>query len=316
LPLPAGLVGGRYGLEVGLSGQPGQVVRQVVGQVALRSTPPSAPSPARADGTAVRFANGLTLLSWRADREGPADPPTLTRGGKLRVWLTWEVSDEVPHDAASSVFLADQRGEKYGLSDSYPPHDLQFTAAWLKGSRHEQRFELPVDERLPPGLYRLSVELYDYASGARVPLRDQATTRLPLQLYKAAGRPAEGGGVRFRDGVVLERQAVRLTADALEVDLRWAATARPVGEYTVFLHLYDRAGTLVAQQDGPPLGGAYPTQTWDAGEAIEETRRIPLPPGGLPDGAGLKVGLYLPGSGERLPTVEGRGGVELPLAGR
>jgi hypothetical protein len=308
-PLPSGLRAGSYALEVGLDDGPGRVV----GRVDLPVTPDQT---SVADESAVHFANGLTLVAWRSEPDGRSDPPTLARGGTLRVWLLWEVRDEVPNDTATSVFLADHNGEKHALSDSYPPHDLEFSASWLKGSRHEQHFDLAIDEGLPAGLYRLSLELYDYASGARVPLQEPGATRAPLRLYKLPGGPSDGRGVRFRDGILLQEHAVRATDDALEVDLRWAASARPGREYTVFLHLYDASGKLVAQQDGPPLGGAYPTRVWDAGEAMAETRRVPLPAGGLPAGAALKVGLYLPSSGERLPTLEGADGVELPLPGR
>jgi hypothetical protein len=305
LPLPAGLAAGGYALEVGLGGGPGRIV----GRLDLPATAP-VDEP---DEGAIRFANGLTLVAWRSEPDGPSEPAALARGGKLRVWLLWEVRDEVPHDAATSLFLADHAGQKHALADSYPPHNLEFTAAWLKGSRHEQRFELSLDEGLAAGLYRLSLELYDYTSGARVPLAEPGATRAPLRRFKVPGGPADGGGVRFRDGILLEGHAVRATGDALEVDLRWAASARPARAYTIFLHLYDGGGRLLAQQDGPPLGGAYPTAAWDGGEAIAETRRVPLPAGGLPAGAALKVGLYLPSSGERLPTLEGGDGVELPL---
>ena len=91
-------------------------------------------------------------------------------------------------------------------------------------------------------------------------------------------------------------------------------------------HLYDRAiagcrhrdewfagGALLAQRDSPPLEGRYPTSLWDAGELVAESRRV-APLGPVPAGARLKVGLYAPADGARLPTADGRDGVELGAA--
>jgi hypothetical protein len=257
---------------------------------------------------AVRFGDGLTLADW-----GAPSADALPRGASLPVELTWRADGDVPHDVAVSVFLADDAGSKHALRDTYPPHDLRFSAAWPRGSVHRHRLDLPIDPGLPMGVYDLSVELYDYTTGQRVPVADGTATRLPLRRYKAAA-PASATpadlAARFDDGVALAGHAVRREGNAIDVDLRWAATARPSRDYTVFLHLYDAAGALLAQKDGPPLEGRYPTSLWDAGELVAESRRV-APRGPLPPGARLKVGLYAPGDGARLPTADGRDGVEL-----
>jgi hypothetical protein len=293
VPLAVGLVGAGPPRPVGSFAWPATVQTTSDG---LWAQPPR------------RFADGLTLVSWHAQS---AD--ALPRGATLPVELAWRVDGDVPHDAAVSVFLADRDGTKHALRDTYPPHDLRFSAAWPRGTVHQQRLDLPVDAELPMGVYDLSVELYDYSTGQRVPLADGAATRLPLRRYKAAA-PASatpaGLAARFDDGVALADHAVRRDGDAIVVELRWAATGRPSRDYTVFLHLYDAAGALLAQRDGPPLEGRYPTSLWDAGELVAESRRV-TPLGPVPAGARLKVGLYAPADGARLPTAEGRDGVEL-----
>jgi hypothetical protein len=82
--------------------------------------------------------------------------------------------------------------------------------------------------------------------------------------------------------------------------LFWQAKTRPQADYTVFIHLLNAEGHIVAQADGPPAGGVYPTQLWEAGEIIVDERLLPdLSPGHYT----LRLGLYQPDSGERLSIV-------------
>jgi hypothetical protein len=101
-----------------------------------------------------------------------------------------------------------------------------------------------------------------------------------------------------------------LTPAQLDFCLSWTSQARPQADYTVFTQLLEAGGKLTAGFDRPPLDGAYPTSTWLPGQTILDPRRIPL--GGVSPGRySLVVGLYHPGTGQLLPTVDGQGFVEL-----
>jgi hypothetical protein len=91
----------------------------------------------------------------------------------------------------------------------------------------------------------------------------------------------------------------------MDVGLHWQALEIPSQAYTVFVHLYDKAGHLVGQHDGPPRDGAYPTTAWDRGETVLDQHEVNLDPAILPGTYDLKVGLYLPSTGERLATPSG-----------
>jgi hypothetical protein len=73
----------------------------------------------------------------------------------------------------------------------------------------------------------------------------------------------------------------------------------------VFVHVVDASGRLVAQGDGPPLGGAYPTSLWEPGELVEDEYVL-----GAASGRVL-IGLYRPDTGERLRTGDGRDAIEI-----
>jgi hypothetical protein len=72
--------------------------------------------------------------------------------------------------------------------------------------------------------------------------------------------------------------------------------------YTAFVHLLDKEGNLVAQQDQIPGQGAYPTSGWLAGEMVSDTYTIGLPTGLDYDTYRLSVGLYELSTAERLPV--------------
>ena len=85
-----------------------------------------------------------------------------------------------------------------------------------------------------------------------------------------------------------------------DLTLHWGAFAPLPKDYQVFMHLRDpKTNQIVAQADGPPLDGWYPTSWWPVGEAIVDERSFTLPtdvPLGKYD---LVVGLYDLVSGER-----------------
>jgi hypothetical protein len=94
--------------------------------------------------------------------------------------------------------------------------------------------------------------------------------------------------------------------DTIEVDVIWAASQRIHRPYTVFVHLYDAQGTLIAQRDAMPLNGDWPTPCWRPGDPFADRYALaasqPLAPGLYR----LELGLYWLPSGERLP-VQGQG---------
>jgi hypothetical protein len=86
---------------------------------------------------------------------------------------------------------------------------------------------------------------------------------------------------------------------AIDVNTVWQAeNASP--HTTLFVHLVDGAGNLIAQADGDPLGGSYSLDQWQNGAHVLDIRSIELE-----DVAGLsvRVGLYDRLTGERLQAV-------------
>ena len=122
-------------------------------------------------------------------------------------------------------------------------------------------------------------------------------------------------GTLFGEGITLNgydldsRQAI--PGGRLDLTLIWKARSPSTRPYTVFAHLVNEEGQLVAQEDNWPVNGLWPPTCWRREEVVTDPRRIALP-AELPAGRySLWVGLYDATDGSRLHTIDGRDAVRL-----
>ena len=132
--------------------------------------------------------------------------------------------------------------------------------------------------------------------------------RPAMPALPAAALPVD---VPFGPDIRLTAYAVAQTDDALDLTLAWEAAGPAARPYTVFNHLLDDAGALVAQADGWPVDGQWPPSCWAAREQVVAEYRLALPPD-LPAGRyTLLTGFYDAGDGTRLPTTGGADALRL-----
>jgi hypothetical protein len=95
-----------------------------------------------------------------------------------------------------------------------------------------------------------------------------------------------------------------------DVTLRWGVAEKVDQDYQVFVHLRDGvSNSNVAQADGPPVGGWYPTSYWGVGEVIEDKHSFHLPNDIDPGTYNLVVGFYDLLTGERQGSEQDLGSV-------
>lgn len=107
--------------------------------------------------------------------------------------------------------------------------------------------------------------------------------------------------------------------DTIDVDILWRAVRRPTRDYSVFLHLVDEHGLIVAQRDSYPQSGRSPTSDWQTAEPPEaldrlypDTQVLQIPPTApAPCTCRLLFGVYDAATGARLPTQAGADAVTL-----
>lgn len=256
---------------------------------------------------------------------------TLEPGEPLRLTLYWRALRPVHVDYDLYIHLRDAQGNSVGQLDTYPGRGMYQTSLWQLGEVRRDDYVIPVDsaEMDRPGLARIEVGFGQAGAGSPVPSYDpqgRAVTPV-LTRFKVRGEqqaiamgpntPVFGGAVALSSWdvdaplspVSLERGQV------LHMGLEWGVIARLDGDYRVFVHLVsDDALVPLAQADGEPQDGAYPTSWWEPGERLRDERQVFIP-ADLPAGDyRLLVGFYRPGDGQRLLLADGQDAFVLPLA--
>jgi hypothetical protein len=107
----------------------------------------------------------------------------------------------------------------------------------------------------------------------------------------------------FGEDIALVDHALRLEGPALVVTLWWRIDQVPEGNVTVFLHVYDDEGNLVAQKDGAPLSGLFPPQYWLPGDVIRDVRWVFPEAQVAPGTYTVAAGWYDADTGQRLPVA-------------
>ena len=93
--------------------------------------------------------------------------------------------------------------------------------------------------------------------------------------------------------------------EALVVTLAWRAAAAMNLDYTVFVHLIDAEGRIVAQHDGQPWDGVpLPTSAWRMGEVLRDVHVLTLPADLAPGIYHIRLGAYFWATGQRLPVLQ------------
>jgi hypothetical protein len=106
--------------------------------------------------------------------------------------------------------------------------------------------------------------------------------------------------VAIGEDMALRGFAAIRSGASVSVTLYWVGL-RPIGtSYQVFVHLLDAAGDIVAQHDGAPAMGDWPTTAWPPGSLVTDLHTLKLRADATSGPYRLAVGVYEPVSGRRL----------------
>jgi 4-amino-4-deoxy-L-arabinose transferase-like glycosyltransferase len=259
--------------------------------------PAVAALPDAATAVDVVYAETIRLLGYQvADRRA---------GDWLDVTLYWQAAAPVARDYQLALAVLGQQDVPIGKLDSYPGFGTYPLRLWRPGEIIADRYRIRIESGATrPAVLRLRVGWWDGVPAQRVPSRP-AEVRVDVAKLApdAAGAPLPlrfAEDPRFGPAIALAGFDLAAEPGAAVVTLEWAALARPGADYTVFVHVYDASGTLVAQADNPPVARDYPTSWWDPGERIRDVHRVAAALG--PGAYTVEIGLYDAESGERLPA--------------
>jgi hypothetical protein len=137
----------------------------------------------------------------------------------------------------------------------------------------------------------------------------QIETESPWLLTDPLPQAVETESVRFRFGNSIELMGYAVEPSKLKagepatVKLYWRPLRASNDYATVFVHLLDKQGQIVAQHDAQPVNNAYPVPIWQPGTVIVDEHELLLPRDISGGGLSLVAGLYDPGTLERWPVV-------------
>jgi hypothetical protein len=108
------------------------------------------------------------------------------------------------------------------------------------------------------------------------------------------------------DGVAVELLSQPITGcigATTPITIYWHGADGLSADYSAFVHLRDATNTTVAQHDGQPHNGSYPTSVWSPNEVIPDVHPIEAPASVTPGTYDVVVGLYNSAEGNtRLPV--------------
>ncbi len=297
---------GQFSLSVQNSGRLTQLpLSQALDEMA------AAALPAEATPLNITYGEKIRLVGYRR----PADP--LHPGKTVTFTLYWQALQPLAEDYTVFAHLFTANETRVAGTDI-----RHSTGKWLTGVVQTAQYPIllpaeldaPVILRLDVGLYNDALKMLHPADAAGNELTWEITRLkiVPKQLPELSGvTPVEasftdGAGVINLSGYKLEPENPK-PGNTLTLTLYWQPQTTPEQDYTVFTQLLNAQHQVVAQHDGPPRGGRYPTSWWSSGEIIADTHPILLPPDLPPGKYTLLAGLYCPDSGERLFAADATG---------
>ncbi|MCL5962073.1 MAG: glycosyltransferase family 39 protein [Chloroflexi bacterium] len=268
------------------------------------------------NATTINFDDSVSIVGYQLGSE------TVSPGQTLEIAIYWRAMRKLEKDYVVFLHLLTvgnrtvvaQRDTNSG-NGAFP------TGAWIPGETFRDIYAVRVPPDFEgPALLRVDVGLYSRDSMIRLPMlsgsrgydRDTASlgmVKIPPKLKKAF----QGAGTQFEDGISLAGYEVvgestpAQDGRMLNVKLSWTTQNELQSDYSVFVHLVDGNGRIVAQHDGKPVNGNYPTSDWQSNEIIGDDHPLLVPSSVSPGDYRLLVGMYALDTMRRLRVVDRSG---------
>jgi len=315
LEIPAGTPPVSYTISVSVYGEAGPLIASrdgatlgtqvAIGEVALLQAQLAALPLPHVEGLRMIGADlggGLWLeaVGVVPDSIGPAEP--------LVVALYWRAQGPLsPLEPA--LRLVAQDGAVLAEAAGVPAYGQYPTDRWLPGELVIEYRELRTGAEVEASTARLELEV----DGDTIALGDVAIISRDRDF--APPNPTHRSDVQFDawarlTGANLE-PTVPVAGGPLAVTLFWEALGTPQRDYTVFVQLLSPDDRVIAQHDGYPDTGRWPTSTWVSGQTIADRHELTFSDPGYRGPVRLIAGLYDSATMQRLGADRGSDHAEI-----
>jgi hypothetical protein len=250
----------------------------------------------------------LALVGYARDRHAPLRP-----GDALPLTFLWRAGwQKPPANLTTRLSLEDAQGKQVTSRDAlisiaYPPFQWQpniYVRDW-------SAIRLPAN--IADGTYtmKLAVARDNELLGSTIlPFVPTVVDLGKIEIKNRARVMTAPTIARALDaafdkkikllGYDVKSDASQKTA---QVILYWRALAQMNTSYTVFVHLLDAQGKVIAAGDATPGNGDFPTTGWIEDEYITDAHTLSLE--NVPAGSyQIEIGVYDPVTGARLKTTD------------
>ncbi len=251
-------------------------VTVIAGQYALPE--PMTDIPDNARPVYAEFGDVALIAYERLDRR-------YSPGDKVGIKLYWKVLNQSEKDNSVFLTFVDDNKQEIGHYASYPGAGALRTSRWNQGAIYADEYLISIHSaatgRYP---FDLHVEWEHLESDNSITATSaEGEDIFPVLLdigavVSARLQETVGGYIEipaddqpnFDESIRLQRYLV--DTDLNELVLHWKAEAAPAESYTVFVHVLDEKGNIIAQADASPR---LPTKYWRWGETYLTYHRLP-----------------------------------------
>ncbi|MGB7339369.1 MAG: hypothetical protein WBC91_10795, partial [Phototrophicaceae bacterium] len=171
-------------------------------------------------------------------------------------------------------------------------------------------FMIPDD--LPVGAYRITSGLL-YPNAPLIPADSETNlvldNRVTVDWVKIAQEQPTIPDTAYPIDVVINEQFAlthiefAVGADGILLgQLHWRSLVdRPALDATIFVHIVDADGAIIAQSDSRPLNGTYPTFIWDNEEIVRTDHSFNFDDFESLDDYTIRIGMYIFPDAQNLP---------------
>ena len=270
---------------------------------AMQSLPPEATPAVRT------YENGLRLTGYKT---GPIVEVEQSGPQLLPVTVYWQADDTCD---SSHWVVFKLRNDSYTIwgTERIPSPCKNSPDLWQNDSILPSQLALDVLPGTPPGSYTLEMILLKESTGEEMEPIDASTVSLgTVEIPPHPGLDPGSLGMEHTVSATISDQIQLLgynitggaePGEILHLTIFWQCLADMKNDYKVFVHVVDQQGNILAQKDGEPVTGFYSTSQWQVGEIIRDQYEIAFSDDSGIAATGLRIGMYLPSTGERLPVA-------------
>jgi 4-amino-4-deoxy-L-arabinose transferase-like glycosyltransferase len=240
--------------------------------------------------------NEIMVLDWYGSE-------TIAGGETIDISLLWRANRRVGHEYVNFLQIQTQDFESVTGHEDYILRWLYPSSIWSPDAIVPNTHRLHLPDQLDAGAYRLVTGLY-YANQRRIAVDDavggsvdNGATIAWLKVPQTPIEIAENAlpvDATINDLFALNRIAFAPVEGQLLAHVYWKSlTHRPPVDATIFIHIVDSNGQIVAQSDLRPMNGQYPTFIWDEDEIVRTEHFLPIDVSSHPDEYTVRLGMYI-----------------------